>query len=150
MRLTEPHKVVKRHGVTLIGYTDLPSRLAAQSSQLYATNLRHLLTDMCPEKDGELVVDMEDEVVRGATVVKGNEDHLATAGAEALGGAAESARAGSGSTCSPGGGKAVVARPANDLWYRWPGVAGTGHRGPAFVHGAFHGLSSWPVSLAIW
>jgi NAD(P) transhydrogenase subunit alpha len=67
--LTEPHKVVKRHGVTLIGYTDLPSRLAAQSSQMYATNLRHLLTDMCPEKDGELVVDMEDEVIRGATVV---------------------------------------------------------------------------------
>jgi NAD(P) transhydrogenase subunit alpha len=71
--LTEPHQVVKRHGVTLIGYTDLPSRLAAQSSQLYATNLRHLLTDMCPEKDGQLVVDMEDEVVRGATVVNDRE-----------------------------------------------------------------------------
>jgi NAD(P) transhydrogenase subunit alpha len=71
--LTVPHEVVVEHGVTLIGYTDLPSRLAAQSSQLYGTNLRHLLTDMCPEKDGELVVDMEDEVVRGATVVNGNE-----------------------------------------------------------------------------
>ena len=71
--LTEPHQVVKRHGVTLIGYTDLPSRLAAQSSQLYATNLRHLLTDMCPEKNGELVVDMDDEVVRGATVVNGQD-----------------------------------------------------------------------------
>ncbi|MEE8248725.1 MAG: Re/Si-specific NAD(P)(+) transhydrogenase subunit alpha [Gammaproteobacteria bacterium] len=71
--LTEPHKVVVRHGVTLIGYTDLPSRLAAQSSQLYATNLRYLLTEMCPEKDGELVVDMEDEVIRGATVVNGQE-----------------------------------------------------------------------------
>ncbi|MDH3418625.1 MAG: Re/Si-specific NAD(P)(+) transhydrogenase subunit alpha [Gammaproteobacteria bacterium] len=71
--LTQPHKVVEQHGVTLIGYTDLPSRLAAQSSQLYGTNLRHLLTDMCPEKDGQLVVDMDDEVIRGATVVKGNE-----------------------------------------------------------------------------
>ena len=71
--LTEPHKVVKRHGVTLIGYTDLPSRLAAQSSQLYATNLRYLLTEMCPEKDGQIVVDMEDEVIRGATVVNGKE-----------------------------------------------------------------------------
>ena len=68
--LTEAGEVVVKHGVTLIGYTDLPSRLAAQSSQLYGTNLRHLLTDMCPEKDGHLVVDMEDEVVRGATVVK--------------------------------------------------------------------------------
>ena len=71
--LTEPNKVVERHGVTLIGYTDLPSRLAAQSSQMYATNLRHLLTEMCPEKDGELVVDMEDEVIRGATVVNGKQ-----------------------------------------------------------------------------
>jgi len=64
---------VTKEGVTIIGYTDLPSRLAAQSSQLYGTNLRHLLTDMCPEKDGELVVDMEDEVIRGATVVKDKE-----------------------------------------------------------------------------
>ena len=71
--LTQPGEVVEKHGVTLIGYTDLPSRLAAQASQLYGTNLRHLLTDMCPEKDGELIVDFEDEVVRGATVVKAGE-----------------------------------------------------------------------------
>jgi NAD(P) transhydrogenase subunit alpha len=68
--LTQPGQVVKAHGVTIIGHTDLPSRLAAQSSQLYATNLRHLLTDMCPRKDGVVVVDMDDEVIRGATVVK--------------------------------------------------------------------------------
>ena len=68
--LTEPGKVVKKDGITIIGYTDLPSRLATQSSQLYATNLRHLLTDMCPGKDGKLLVDFNDEVVRGATVVK--------------------------------------------------------------------------------
>jgi NAD(P) transhydrogenase subunit alpha len=71
--LTEPGEVVVRHGVTIIGYTDLPSRLAAQSSQLYATNLRHLLTDLTPEKDGNIVVDMEDEVIRGATVCKDGE-----------------------------------------------------------------------------
>ena len=71
--LTEPETVVVKHGVTLIGYTDLPSRLAAQSSQLYGTNLRHLLTDMTPEKDGNAVVDMEDEVIRGATVCKDGE-----------------------------------------------------------------------------
>jgi NAD(P) transhydrogenase subunit alpha len=71
--LTAPGRVVRAHGVTIIGYTDMPSRLAAQSSQLYATNLRHLLTDMCPKKDGALVVDFNDEVVRGATVVKGHE-----------------------------------------------------------------------------
>jgi NAD(P) transhydrogenase subunit alpha len=68
--LTQPGVVADANGVTIIGYTDLPSRLATQSSQLYATNLRHLLTDMCPKKDGVLVVDFADEVVRGATVVK--------------------------------------------------------------------------------
>jgi NAD(P) transhydrogenase subunit alpha len=68
--LTEPGKLTVAHGVTLIGYTDLPSRLAPQASQLYATNLKHLLTELCPGKDGEIVIDMDDEVVRGATVVK--------------------------------------------------------------------------------
>ena len=71
--LTEPGKVVVHNGVTIIGYTDMPSRLATQSSQLYATNLRHLLTDMTPEKDGQIVVDMEDEAIRGATVCKDGE-----------------------------------------------------------------------------
>jgi len=72
-KLSEAGVVKKVHGVSIIGYTDLPSRLAAQSSQLYGTNLRHLLTDMCKDKDGNITVDMEDEVVRGATVVKDGE-----------------------------------------------------------------------------
>ena len=72
-KLSEAGKVVKVYGVSIIGYTDLPSRLATQSSQLYGTNLRHLLTDMCKEKDGNVVVDFGDEVVRGATVTKGGE-----------------------------------------------------------------------------
>ena len=68
--LTEKDKVVVKHGVTLIGYTDLPSRLAAQSSQLYSTNLRHLLTELTPGKNGIINVNMNDEVIRGATVIK--------------------------------------------------------------------------------
>ncbi len=72
-KLTEADKVVIKHGVTIIGYTDLPSRLATQASQLYATNLRHLLTDLTPEKDGNIVVNMEDEIIRGATVIKNGE-----------------------------------------------------------------------------
>jgi len=68
--LTEPNGVVVRHGVTIVGYTDLPSRMAAQSSQLYATNLWHLMDELTPEKDGNAVVDMEDEVIRGATVLE--------------------------------------------------------------------------------
>jgi H+-translocating NAD(P) transhydrogenase subunit alpha len=71
--LTEADTVVVRDGVSIIGYTDLPSRLATQSSQLYATNLRHLLTELNPEKDGEIVVNMDDEVIRGVTVCKGGE-----------------------------------------------------------------------------
>ncbi|MCS3902780.1 NAD(P) transhydrogenase subunit alpha [Methylohalomonas lacus] len=71
--LTEPGEVVVRHGVTIIGYTDLPSRLATQASQLYATNLRHLLTDLTPDKDGVINVDMDDEVIRGTTVIKDGE-----------------------------------------------------------------------------
>ncbi len=69
--LTEPDKVAVRDGVTIIGYTDLPSRLSAQASQLYATNLKHLLTELCPEKDGNIVLDMEDEVIRGVTICTG-------------------------------------------------------------------------------
>ena len=72
-KLSEAGKVVKKHGVSIIGYTDLPSRMAAQASQLYGTNLRHLLTDMTKEKDGNAKVDFDDEVVRGATAVKQGE-----------------------------------------------------------------------------
>nr|WP_216598150.1 MULTISPECIES: Re/Si-specific NAD(P)(+) transhydrogenase subunit alpha [unclassified Ruegeria] len=61
-------KVVTDNGVTIIGYTDFPSRMAAQSSSLYATNIRHMMTDLTPEKDGQINHDMEDDVIRGATV----------------------------------------------------------------------------------
>ena len=66
--LTESGKKVVAHGVTIIGYTDLPSCLPTQSSNLYANNIVNLLTDMTPQKDGQLVVDVEDTVVRGALV----------------------------------------------------------------------------------
>ncbi|MFD1895182.1 MULTISPECIES: Re/Si-specific NAD(P)(+) transhydrogenase subunit alpha [Comamonadaceae] len=68
--LTVPGEAVVRHGVTLIGYTDLASRLAKQSSTLYATNLLRLTEELCKAKDGVAVVNMEDEAIRGLTVVK--------------------------------------------------------------------------------
>jgi NAD(P) transhydrogenase subunit alpha len=68
--LTEPGKAVVKHGVTIIGYADLPSRLAKQSSTLYATNLFRLSEELCKTKDGVINVNMEDEVIRGTTVVK--------------------------------------------------------------------------------
>jgi len=61
-------RVVTDNDVTILGYTDLNSRMATQSSALYATNVRHLMTDLTPEKDGRIVHDMEDDVIRGATI----------------------------------------------------------------------------------
>lgn len=73
-KLTRPdEKIVTEGGVTIIGYTDFPSRMAAQSSALYATNIRHMMTDLTPGKDGQSVHDMEDDVIRGATVAHGGE-----------------------------------------------------------------------------
>jgi NAD(P) transhydrogenase subunit alpha len=67
--LTVPdQKVVSDNGVTIIGYTDFPSRMAAQASTLYATNIRHMLADLTPKKDGVIVHNMEDDVIRAATV----------------------------------------------------------------------------------
>ncbi len=72
--LTVPdEKVVSENGVTIVGYTDFPSRMAAQASTLYATNIRHMLTDLTPKKDGVVVHNMEDDVIRGATVAHGGE-----------------------------------------------------------------------------
>ncbi len=61
-------KIVSANGVTVVGYTDFPSRMAAQSSTLYATNIRHMMTDLTPKKDGVPVHNMDDDVIRGATV----------------------------------------------------------------------------------
>ncbi|HEY5896082.1 MAG TPA: Re/Si-specific NAD(P)(+) transhydrogenase subunit alpha [Burkholderiales bacterium] len=68
--LTEPGKAVVKHGVTIIGYTDLASRLAKQSSTLYATNLFRLAEELCKTKDGIINVNMEDDAIRGLTVIK--------------------------------------------------------------------------------
>ncbi|MGF6562421.1 Re/Si-specific NAD(P)(+) transhydrogenase subunit alpha [Erwinia aphidicola] len=61
------------NGVKIIGYTDLPSRLPTQSSQLYGTNLVNLMKLLCKEKDGNIVIDFDDVVVRGVTVIRDGE-----------------------------------------------------------------------------
>src|SRR5210317_1033136 len=61
-------KIITDNGVTIVGYTDFPSRMAAQSSTLYATNIRHMMADLTPEKDGQTVHNMEDDVIRSSTV----------------------------------------------------------------------------------
>ena len=68
--LTVPdQKIVSKNGVTVVGYTDFPSRMAAQSSTLYSTNIRHMVTDLTPEKNGQILHNMEDDVIRGVTAV---------------------------------------------------------------------------------
>ncbi|UBX48539.1 Re/Si-specific NAD(P)(+) transhydrogenase subunit alpha [Providencia alcalifaciens] len=72
--LTQADKlVVTDNGVKIIGYTDLPSRLPTQSSQLYGTNLVNLMKLLCKEKDGEITIDFDDLVIRGVTVIKQGE-----------------------------------------------------------------------------
>ena len=67
--LTVPdQKIVTENGVTIVGYTDFPSRMATQASTLYSTNIRHMLTDLTPKKDGVIHHNLEDDVIRGATV----------------------------------------------------------------------------------
>jgi NAD(P) transhydrogenase subunit alpha len=68
--LTVPGEAVVQHGVTIIGYTDLVSRLAKQSSTLYSTNLLRVTEELCKTKDGVIDVNMEDDAIRGLTVIK--------------------------------------------------------------------------------
>jgi NAD(P) transhydrogenase subunit alpha len=71
--LTEPGKSVVKHGVTIVGYTDLVSRMARQSSTLYSTNLFRLTEELCKTKDGVIDVNMQDDAIRGLTVIKDGE-----------------------------------------------------------------------------
>ncbi|SEQ28867.1 NAD(P) transhydrogenase subunit alpha [Loktanella sp. DSM 29012] len=66
-------KIVTENGVTIVGYTDFPSRMATQSSLLYATNVRHMLSDLTPDKDGQINHNMDDDVIRGATATHAGE-----------------------------------------------------------------------------
>jgi NAD(P) transhydrogenase subunit alpha len=71
--LTVPGEAVVRHGVTIVGYTDLASRLARQSSTLYANNLLRLTEELCKTKDGQINVNFDDDAIRGLTVIKEGE-----------------------------------------------------------------------------
>ncbi len=64
-------KVVTKNGVTIIGYTDFPSRMAKQSSSLYANNVRHLFDDLTPENNGKVDINLDDDIIRGSLVTHG-------------------------------------------------------------------------------
>jgi len=67
--LCEKDKIVNHNGVNIIGFTDLPSRLPSQSSELYSNNLFHILDELTPNKDGNININMDDDVIRGMTIV---------------------------------------------------------------------------------
>ena len=69
--LTEPGEEVVREGVTMVGYTNLPSTVPVHASQLYARNVQALLTHLAP--DGELTLDWNDEITAGACVTRREE-----------------------------------------------------------------------------
>ena len=71
--LTVPGEAVVRHGVTIVGFTDLPSRLSRQSSTLYANNLLRVTEELCKTKDGVINVNMDDDAIRGLTVINSGE-----------------------------------------------------------------------------
>lgn len=71
--LTEASQVVNADGVTIIGFTDMPSRLPTQASQLYANNILNLIKLLTPQKDGQIQLDFEDEIIRNVTVIKEGE-----------------------------------------------------------------------------
>jgi NAD(P) transhydrogenase subunit alpha len=109
--LTVPGEIAVHQGVSIIGFTDLASRMAAQASQLYATNIRHLLTELTPGKDGVMHVDMDDEMIRGATVLHQGKltwppPPVALSAAPAQASAAASAPHAPAATAEAGGGSA--------------------------------------------
>ena len=127
--LTEPGQAVVKHGVTIIGYTDLNSRLARQSSTLYATNLFRLTEELCKTKDGVINVNMQDDAIRGLTVVK---EGSVTWPPPAL------------KPASPAGGGAKAAMPA------MPAKKGHGHGGGEPMSGQRLAVMFGVAALLFW
>ena len=114
--LTEPGQVVVKHGVTIVGYTDLPSRLAKQSSTLYGTNLFRLTEELCKTKDGIIDVNMEDEAIRGLTVIKNGEVTWPPPAPKVVGSATGSSSQGGGSArCQEGARSRQASEPASGM-----------------------------------
>ena len=68
--LTEPDKVVEKHGVTLMGYTNLPGRLAVDASNLYSRNLFNFVSLFIDKKTGAVALNWDDEIIKGAGLTR--------------------------------------------------------------------------------
>ena len=129
--LTVPGEAVVRHGVTIIGYTDLVSRLAKQASTLYSTNLLRVTEELCKTKDGVVNVNIEEDAIRGLTVSSRRARHLAGAAAQtacgAAAGQAGGSRTGGGQGPRPRRGRADVGPVAGHrVRRRRPGLCAGG------------------------
>ena len=131
-------RVVTDHGVTILGYTDLAGRLAAQTSQLFGTNIVNLFKLLTPEKDGMLTLDMDDVVQRGITVVTGRRVDVAAAGSPGL---RDPEGRGHPSRRDEGGeGEAHCARPDHGGRHRGAGALRTDRDLATAPPGTAHGL----------
>ena len=142
-------RVVTANGVTVLGYTDLAGRLAAQTSQLYGTNVVNLLKLLTPEKDGQLTLDMDDVVQRGITVTRairkgpGSRGHVAAAARAGLGGS------GGAGTRSGREGAAAERRPTRAAgctppgWGPWSSSRSRPSRRPASCPASPSSCSRW-------
>lgn len=68
--LSQPGKVIEKQGVKIIGHHNVPSRLAASASALYAKNLLNFLTLVIDKESGKLTVNWEDEIIQGTALTR--------------------------------------------------------------------------------
>jgi NAD(P) transhydrogenase subunit alpha len=71
--LTKPNEVIEVHGVTIMGYTNLPGRLAVDASALYARNLFNFISLIVDKKTGQMAIDWNDEIIKGSAVTRDGE-----------------------------------------------------------------------------
>jgi len=115
--LTERDRIVERYGVTIIGLTDLTSKLSRQASELYANNIVNLLEDIV--QDGRFEIDLEDEVQRGMLVLKHGELMWPPPKPEVRAAAPQPTKP----VAHANGPSAPAAQPAPSKWVSWAGTA---------------------------
>ena len=68
--LSEPGKIVEAHGVKIMGYTNVPGRLAVDASALYARNLFNFISLLIDKESGALAIDWDDEIIKGTCLTR--------------------------------------------------------------------------------
>ena len=71
--MSEAGEVAEKHGVTILGHVNVPSRLAENASSMYARNLLNFLTPLVDRENGTLAIDWEDEIVSACLIAREGE-----------------------------------------------------------------------------